>query len=149
MVLRELLNRVPVNPVDTRVAHVSDGELVVARRDCDDGGTHASMVFARVGGVKDLLVGEVDGAAKSNRSHGEFARIGADNVDIAIPAGLAKILKHTVHRHFAGDFAGGCTAHAVTDDVDAVSLVETVVILVVGAHAADIGLASDFNGQTH
>src|SRR6266851_6979839 len=63
--------------------------------------------------------------------------------------GFAEVSQHNVHGHFAGDFTGSLTAHAIAHHKDAVARVITEVIFVILAYAADIGFACDLHCQRH
>ncbi len=97
--------------------------------------SHALMRLVRVGGCVDVAVRAGDGVVK------EFAEAGA-GVALA-----GEKFNRGLDSHSAGDFAGGVSAHAVTNNEDSVVRIETEAVFVVGANAADVRVPG--NVQTH
>ncbi len=62
---------------------------------------------------------------------------------------VAEIVQQDIHAHLAGDLAGGLSAHAVTNDKDAMARIEAKIIFVVRAHAPDVGFAGNFHRKRH
>lgn len=66
-----------------------------------------------------------------------------------MPKIAAEVAEHGVHGDLAGKLAGGLSTHTITDDEDSMPHVEAKIILVVGAHQANISFASGLDYQIH
>src|SRR2546421_13114701 len=110
MVHGELGDLAVADQVGPTVADPGDVEFVpLAPQGHDDGGAHVLEVF--VGGAEghDLFVGEDDGPAD-----GRLDRVVAGGTGQF----LAQLPGDDLDRPFAGDLAGGLTAHAVGHNGD-------------------------------
>src|SRR5208282_2060406 len=65
------------------------------------------------------------------------------------PKIAAEVAEYGVHGDLAGEFAGGLSPHAITDDEDPMPHVKAEIILVVGTHQTNISLASGLDHQIH
>jgi hypothetical protein len=61
----------------------------------------------------------------------------------------SEVVQKNIHAHFAGDFACGLPAHAVTNHKDAMARIEAKIIFVIRAHAPDVGFAGNFHRKRH
>src|SRR5947209_16066399 len=62
---------------------------------------------------------------------------------------MAKIIEHEVNAHFARDFAGLRSAHAITNNVNTQPLIPSQTVLIVPADRSDVGLAGCFSNKAH
>src|SRR5450432_846732 len=122
---------------------------MTANHRSDGGGTHAHVSNFRFTGRENCFIRQPQrvGQGPGNRRWaGE--RVAVQMKAVAV-VGFTEIAQHHIHGHFAGDFTGGLSAHAVTHNKDAVARVITEVIFVILAYTSDIGFACNFHCQRH
>jgi hypothetical protein len=147
VVVRQLLELLPAQPIAARIADVANRHPVAAKHGGHDRRAHAGALRTRLRRLVDALVGGGDLLLQQQCT----VREAALDIDLGQLSAGFQFRHHAVGHEVDGDaarhFAGAVSAHAVRQHRDAGVGIREDRVLVVRANHARMGQARDVEGR--